>query len=577
MAKGFANSITCEEIRLEHARVFCSLLISSYWQTLAKQHNTSMRVKGSPYLGNEIEPDVINVALETGKLIAQFPVEDAGFLIGSIYTVMLPTALRSTLGAYYTPPPLVARLLDNAEKAGVNFATDSVIDPACGRGDFLAPIALRMLKKMPLASAEWTLRKISSRLRGIEIDPFAAWMTSVLLEAALMPLCIKSKKRLPNLVLVGDTLEQFKNVGTFNLVIGNPPYGRLKLSDEQRGGFSRSLYEHANLYGLFTDLALRLVKDNGVVAYLTPTSFLGGRYFQSLRKLLLEESTPVSIDFIADRNGVFDGVLQETLLTTYRKEKSRKHASLSLITLQGLNSLKIDVIGNVKIPRSGGPWILPRTTSDVKLISTLSKMPTRISDLGYKISTGQLVWNRHKSQLRSMNVKNSLPLIWADSITSNGFNFSSERKNHVPYISIESNQSHLIMNKTCVLLQRTTAKEQKRRLISTVLPQSFLDSHHGVGVVIENHINIISSTEDKNIRSVSPETISILLNSRAVDRAFRGISGSVAVSAYELNALPLPTLSQVIILESLIIKHNNPDIIEDTIASFYGELTSCHL
>ena len=86
-------------------------------------------------------------------------------------------------------PPLVAKLLDNAEKAGVNFATDSVIDPACGRGDFLAPIALRMLKKMPLASAEWTLRKISSRLRGIEIDPFAAWMTSVLLEAALMPLC----------------------------------------------------------------------------------------------------------------------------------------------------------------------------------------------------------------------------------------------------------------------------------------------------------------------------------------------------------------------------------------------------
>ncbi len=536
-----------------------------------------MRVKGSPYLGNEIEPDVINVALETGKLIAQFPVEDAGFLIGSIYTVMLPSALRSTLGAYYTPPPLVARLLDNAEKAGVNFATDSVIDPVCGGGAFLAPIALRMLKKMPLASAEWTLRKISSRLRGIEIDPFAAWMTSVLLEAALMPLCIKSKKRLPNLVLVGDTLEQFKNVGTFNLVIGNPPYGRLKLSDEQRGDFSRSLYGHANLYGLFTDLALRLVKDNGVVAYLTPTSFLGGRYFQSLRKLLLEESTPVSIDFIADRDGVFDGVLQETLLTTYRKEKSRKHASLSLITPQGLNSLKIDVIGNVKIPRSGGPWILPRTTSDVKLISTLSKMPTRISDLGYKISTGQLVWNRHKSQLRSMNVKNSLPLIWAESITSNGFNFSSERKNHVPYISIESNQSHLITNKTCVLLQRTTAKEQKRRLISTVLPQSFLDSHHGVGVVIENHINIISSTEDKNIRSVSPETISILLNSRAVDRAFRGISGSVAVSAYELNALPLPTLSQVIVLESLIIKHNNPDIIEDTIASFYGELTSCHL
>ena len=573
MAKGLANSVICEDERLKHARVFCSILIRSYWQALAKKHNTSIKIKSSPYFDNEIEFDAINVALDTGKLIAQFPAEDAGFLIGSIYTVMLPSALRSTLGAYYTPPPLVSRLLDNAEKAGINFATDSVIDPACGGGAFLAPIALRMLKKMPLASAEWTLKQISSRLRGIEIDPFAAWMTSVLLEAALMPLCIQSKRRLPNLVLVGDSLEQFRNVGTFNLVIGNPPYGRLKLSDEQRAYFSRSLYGHANLYGLFTDLALRLAKDNGLIAYLTPTSFLGGRYFQSLRKLLLEESTPVSIDFIADRKDVFDGVLQETLLTTYRKEKSRKHASLSLITPQGLNSLKIDVIGNMKIPSSGGPWILPRTAADVKLISQFSKMPTRISDLGYTVSTGKLVWNRHKSQLKTIKVQDSLPLIWAESISSRGFNFSSERKNHVPYILIEPNQAHLITNKSCVLLQRTTAKEQKRRLISTVLPQKFLDSNGGMGVVIENHINIISSTADKNLEALLPSTISILLNSQAVDRAFRGISGSVAVSAYELNALPLPTLSQVTVLESLIKKSTNHDIIENKIASFYGDIT----
>lgn len=147
MAKGFANSINCEEIRLKYARVFCSLLISSYWQTLAKQHNTLMSIKGSSYLDDEIESDVINVALETGKLIAQFPVEDAGFLIGSIYTAMLPSALRSTLGAYYTPPPLVARLLDNAEKAGVNFATDSVIDPACGGGAFFGSYCSKNVKE----------------------------------------------------------------------------------------------------------------------------------------------------------------------------------------------------------------------------------------------------------------------------------------------------------------------------------------------------------------------------------------------------------------------------------------------
>ncbi|WP_157978132.1 N-6 DNA methylase, partial [Salmonella enterica] len=107
---------------------------------------------------------------------------DAGYLIGSIYTAMLPTAYRSDLGAYYTPPPLVSRLLDLAEEAGVDFSTASVIDPACGGGAFLAPVAMRMLQRSKHASSEWKLAQIGKRLKGVEIDPFAAWMTHVLLE-----------------------------------------------------------------------------------------------------------------------------------------------------------------------------------------------------------------------------------------------------------------------------------------------------------------------------------------------------------------------------------------------------------
>lgn len=94
----------------------------------------------------DIPCDARELAERTGELIAQFPAEDAGYLIGSIYTVMLPSAYRSELGAYYTPP-LVARLLDLAEKSGVDFSHASVIDPACGGGAFLAPVAIRMLKK----------------------------------------------------------------------------------------------------------------------------------------------------------------------------------------------------------------------------------------------------------------------------------------------------------------------------------------------------------------------------------------------------------------------------------------------
>ena len=45
------------------------------------------------------------------------------------------------------------------------------------------------------------------------------------------------------------------------------------------------------------------MEQNGVIAYLTPTSFLGGQYFKALRKILTDDATPAAFDFIADRDG----------------------------------------------------------------------------------------------------------------------------------------------------------------------------------------------------------------------------------------------------------------------------------
>jgi hypothetical protein len=55
-----------------------------------------------------------------------------------------------------------------------------------------------------------------------------------------------------------------------------------KLQNQNRVG------QVSNLYGLFTDLAAQLARRGGVIAYVTPTSFLAGEYFKSLRALLAE-------------------------------------------------------------------------------------------------------------------------------------------------------------------------------------------------------------------------------------------------------------------------------------------------
>lgn len=573
MARGYAESKKTNKTRLAHARTYCTRLITAYWNSLAQAQGSRLKVRAIPasVTLTTLPVDAQGVAEETGRLVASFPVEDAGYLIGSIYTVMLPADLRSELGAYYTPPPLVSRLLDQAEGAGFNFGIGSAIDPACGGGAFLAPVALRMLSRAREsgASDEWVFRSLVIRLRGIELDPFAAWMSRALLEAALLPLCIATKKRIPeDIVITGNALES-RNIGQFDLVIGNPPYGRVTLEPAMRELYARSLYGHANLYGLFTDLALRLVKRGGVISYLTPTSFLGGQYFKALRHLLISEACPVAFDFVADRDGVFDDVLQETLLTSFKVAAERQSARVSLVVPKGLNAAKVEKIGDVLVQPGGAPWLMPRTPKDASFLARIRQMPTRLADLGFAVSTGQLVWNRHKDQLRQTHEKGTLPLVWAESITVEGFNFSAARRGHVPFIQVKKEQPHLITRTECVLVQRTTSKEQERRLLAAVLPASFLKEHGGA--VIENHLNMVYP--DRKSTVVSAATISVLLNSVAVDRAFRCISGSVAVSAYELNSIPLPHPEQLVELEKLIKRRASKAALERAVDRFYGETT----
>ena len=69
----------------------------------------------------------------------------------------------------------------------------------------------------------------------------------------LSDLIERSGRPAPNFVEVCYTLDVTPSP-KFDLVVGNPPYGRVRLSAEQRERFARSLYGHANLYGLFTDV-----------------------------------------------------------------------------------------------------------------------------------------------------------------------------------------------------------------------------------------------------------------------------------------------------------------------------------
>ena len=553
------------------ARAVAFTATAAYWETVCSGRGGtaewSLRPLKPDARISDIPSDARVLAAKLGTCCGGLDVAVASHMIGSVYTMMMPNDERSGLGAYYTPPSLCQRLIDLASEAGVNWNAVRVLDPACGAGAFLLPAAQRIMDHAASHDAEVVLQAVEQRLSGLDVDPFACWLSQVFLDALTIDYCADAVRRLEPLVTTGDALELEPDGTGFDLVIGNPPYGRTKLRDDLRGKFARSLYGHANLYGVFTDLAVRLAHPTGIVAYVTPTSFLSGEYFKSLRSMLGTEAPPVSIEFVTDRKGVFDDVLQETVLTVYRRGRQPQPSRVSFTSMRSDRSIETAAAGKFELPDDPQqPWMVPRSSDLGELLERVSAMPHRLTDYGYEVKTGPLVWNRHKEDLRRRRGKGCFPLIWAEAVRPDGvFDFRAKKPPHQPYFRPKPHQGWLIIRTPCVLLQRTTSKEQQRRLIAAELPAEFVADHDGV--VVENHLNVVRPRKGET--KISPAALAAVLNSDIVDRIFRCINGSVAVSAYELQALPLPHPDSLGQLEQVIAEQASRDAVERTVELLY--------
>lgn len=165
---------------------------------------------------------------------------------------------RRQLGQWFTAAP-VARLAIAA--AGVSAASTRVLDPMCGDGAFLA--AAR--------EAGFTA------LTGVEIDPEAADRAGIIPGASIT----RGDALAPGLV---------ERLGTFDLVIGNPPYVRAgRVAPEVRRARAKAiatdwpelprdvidaLARHADVSATCLLRALRFVRPGGTLALVVSTALL---------------------------------------------------------------------------------------------------------------------------------------------------------------------------------------------------------------------------------------------------------------------------------------------------------------
>jgi adenine-specific DNA-methyltransferase len=498
------------------------------------------------------------VAIEQGvsRLLEESPHE-----LGEAYVGALDPATRLQHGRHYTPALLAEELW--SEVLAVASGEGPVVDPAAGAGALLIP-PLRRFVRAAHDPAE-ALREVSAQFGGTDLDPIAVWLGNALLVAELLPLwsCLPPYERepLPRLLRVGDGLASARDLP--QIIMMNPPYGRVRLSPAARERWQSTLYGHANRYALFLHAAVERVRPGGVVAAVIPTSFLGGAYFQRLRAFLAREAPLVRLAFVDTRAGVFGGdVLQETCLAIFQKAASPREVACSRVTINGASARL--TLPQALLPRAAEdrPWLLPRAPSDGALIRKAAELDARLSDYGWKASTGPLVWNRHKPQIDSARRDGAVPILWAADLEGGEIRRAAARDGQ-RWIILRPQDDFMRLAEPAILVQRTTAPEQPRRLVVATLDAATL-AEWGGAVVVENHVNVLRCSNAESALSVA--LLQRLLSTETFDRLYRCLTGSVAVSAYELEALPMPPVGVLRTWRAL----PDPEL-NATVAGYYAE------
>jgi len=129
--------------------------------------------------------------------------------------------------------------------------------------------------------------------------------------------------------------EVFLDRGGFDLVVGNPPYGRLKqiIEDKKEKYFLSDVYSklhkyqvgNLNLYKLFLERSYNLLLNKGYFSMVFPSSFLGENDSKELRKLFFEHCMVNKILEFPEKTRVFEGNTQAVCILFYREFKKKDY------------------------------------------------------------------------------------------------------------------------------------------------------------------------------------------------------------------------------------------------------------
>ena len=241
----------------------------------------------------------------------------------------------------------------------------TIIDPACGSGAFLNE-ALNflinehkyideleaklfgddiMLQSYENSILENNLFGVDVNEESVEIAKLSLWLHTA-----------KPNRKLNSLnenIKCGNSLiddkeiakekafnwqEEFPKVfanGGFDIVIGNPPYVQLQSSKELSESLENIGYKTyektGDLYCLFYEKGNNILKENGLLGFITSNKWLRANYGKSLRQYLLENTIPQLLVDLG--SGIFESATVDSNILIYSKHKTNTPQAFPSIDL----------------------------------------------------------------------------------------------------------------------------------------------------------------------------------------------------------------------------------------------------
>ena len=350
-------------------------------------------------------------------------------------------------------------------------------------------------------------------------------------------------------------LQRDNFIPSYNKAILNPPYLKISAKGSERADLRKIDFETGNLYSAFVGLAIKLIEDGGELVAITPRSFCNGPYFNSFRKLLLDDCSINKIHVFNSRKSAFkaDKVLQENVI--YHLTKGEPQRDTVIVTSSSCAEDPNPFIYEVpfgQIVSNNNPDRFIHIITDEEELNIATKaggLPCSLDDLGIQASTGKVVDFRTRENLSQNYVGGSVPLIFPQHLRKCSIEWPiNNGKKPNALLNNKNTASLMVKNGTYVLTRRLTAKEEKRRVVASIYTANIAN----VDVVgFDNKTNYFHALGEP-LDDALAKGLWVFLNSTLVDKYFRQMNGNTQVNATDLRTLRYPTRLQLVSMGDMV-------------------------